>query len=244
MVLLFHKILNTTKCKKSLPIIFLFFTLFCLEEVDKMQKPNILGMIWRPHIEFERIQLQPIVWLPLTIISILHVIGMLLVTRVKTEEWLINSVQTPPTISYTYMSIPQLFSDLTTFLLSICIVALFVFLISKLLKKSVTFTKAFSLSIFLQVIPTLGLLLQAIAHVLEWEKNIFRYSLQDALHLSSGHLSFVFGFLTIFTIWNWVLSAVGLRKVMDLSPIAATLLPLVIWYLPVLISSFFVTPQG
>lgn len=209
-----------------------------------MQKPTVLGMIWRPHIELERIKLQPVVWIPLAIISILHVIGMLFVTRVKTEEWLLNSVQTPPTISYTYMSIDLLFSDFITFLLTICIVALLVFGIGKIFKKRVTLTEVFSLSVFLQVIPTLGLLLQAAAHVLEWEKNIFNYSLQDLLHLTSSHLSFVFGFVTIFIIWNWGVTAVGFRKVIDFSPAIAIILTLVMWYLPVFISSFFITPQG
>lgn len=209
-----------------------------------MQKPTILGMIWRPHIELERIKFQPVIWIPLAIISILHVIGMLFVTRVKTEEWLLNSVQTPPTISYTYMSIDLLLSDFITFLLSICIVALLVSGFGKLMQKSVTLTEVFSLSVFLQVIPTLGLLLQATAHVLEWEENIFNFSLQDLLHLTSSHFSFVLGFVTIFIIWNWVVSVLGLRKVIHLPPVAAIILTLVMWYLPVFISSFFITPQG
>lgn len=209
-----------------------------------MKKPSILGMIWRPHIELERIKLQPVVWIPLAIISILHVIGMLFVSRVKTEEWLLNSVQTPPTISYTYMSIELLLSDFLTFLLTTCIVALLVFGMSKLMQKSVTFIEILSLSVFLQVIPTLGLLLQAAAHVLEWEENIFSYNLQDLLHLTSSHFSFVFGFVTIFIIWNWVVTVVGFRKVIDLSPVIAIILTIVMWYLPVFVSSFFVTPQG
>ena len=209
-----------------------------------MQKPTILGMIWRPHIELERIKFQPVIWIPLAIISILHVIGMLFVTRVKTEEWLLNSVQTPPTISYTYMSIDLLLSDFITFLLSICIVALLVSGFGKLMQKSVTLTEVFSLSVFLQVIQTLGLLLQATAHVLEWEENIFNFSLQDLLHLTSSHFSFVLGFVTIFIIWNWVVSVLGLRKVIHLPPVAAIILTLVMWYLPVFISSFFITPQG
>nr|WP_255724623.1 YIP1 family protein [Shimazuella soli] len=201
-------------------------------------------MIWRPHVELERVRLHPAVWLPLAIISIVHVLGMLGITRVKTEEWPLNSVQTPPTITYSYMSMDLLISDLITFLLSVCIVSLLIFAIAKSFRKSVTLKQVLSLSVFLQVIPTLGLLLQAAAHLLEWGENIFSYSLQDLFHLTSSHFSFVFGFVTIFIIWNWVITVVGLHKVIGFPSIIAIVLTIIMWYLPVWISSFFVIPQG
>jgi hypothetical protein len=201
-------------------------------------------MIWRPQIEFQRLKEQPIIWIPLAILSVLHVIAMLFLTRVKTEEWDLNSVQTPPTISYTYMSAGLLLSDLLTFLLSIFIIAFIVYGVAKAFHSSVSIKPLISLVIFLQVIPTLGLILQSITHIFEWKLAILTYSLQDVFQLSVGQLSIALGFVTIFTVWNWVIASIGYATILRVPISVAVVTTLVMWYLPILISSFILTPQG
>ncbi|WP_028775934.1 YIP1 family protein [Shimazuella kribbensis] len=209
-----------------------------------MNKPIILGMIWRPRMEFERIRMQPVIWLPLIILSLFHMLGMLFVSRVKTEEWPLDSVQTPPTISYTYLPVNALIIDLLSFWVSIFIIGFIVYAIAKVFRKQVSLKQIFSLSIFLQVIPILALIIQALAHVLEWGEGFFSYNLQDLLHLSTGHFSFVFGYITIFTIWNWIIAAMGFQKVISLPTIVTFVIAIVLWYLPLSISFLFVTPVG
>jgi hypothetical protein len=201
-------------------------------------------MIWRPRIELERIRIQPVIWLPFIILSLFHLLGILFVSRVKTEEWPLNAVQTPPIISYTYLPVNALLVDLLTFWIGIFVIALIVYAIAKAFRQQISLLQVFSLSIFLQVIPTIGLAIQALAHVLEWGEAFFSYSLQDLLHLSTGHFSFVFGYITIFTIWNWVIAVIGYQKVISLPILLAFVITIILWYLPLSINFLIVTPIG
>jgi hypothetical protein len=142
------------------------------------------------------------------------------------------------------MSPGLLLSDLLTFLLSIFIIAFIVYGVAKAFHSIVSIKPLFSLAIFLQVIPTLGLILQAITHIFEWKLAILTYSLQDVFQLSSGHLSIALGFVTIFTVWYWVIASIGYTKILRVPISVAVVTTLVMWYLPILISSFILTPQG
>ncbi len=203
-----------------------------------MKKPSILGIIWRPQVELERIRQQPVIWLPLIILSLVHMVGLLFATRVKSVEW---SNQTQQTISYTYMLFDSLLVDLLSFLLTIGVIGILIYFIAKVLRRGVTLFQVFALSIFLQVIPTLGLLIQALVHVLEWKEKYVFYNLAEILHLSTGHLAYAFGYITIFVVWNWIVNVISYRKVIGFSMFVSIIITILMWYLPIFVSSLFIT---
>ncbi|SHF19503.1 Yip1 domain-containing protein [Seinonella peptonophila] len=207
-----------------------------------MKKPSLLGMIWRPQTELSRLYEQPTLWMPLFIICVLHSLAIFFGTRIKTTEWIPGN-STPVSISYTYMPIGSLMVDLISYLVSLLVMTSILYGISKISKKAVSYKQVLSLSIYLQAIPVLASVLKALTHFFERGEQLVSYSFQSLFHVSPSHLAYVLGSITIFTIWNWILSAWGYQKVLGFSRPISWIWAILLWYLPFLIGNLIGFPQ-
>lgn len=180
-------------------------------------KPSLLGMFTNPSTQFEKIRVQPVIWGPLAIITLVYFIASIIMAITLTPEDLVvpgtvtlEDAELAIGISKVTMVISSLFGPILGLLISTIIY----FIIIKIAKKDTTFGQLFSMSTFIMAIGAAGLLLNNLLHLLfGGSQGVYLTSLAGIMRSDS----LVLASFEIFSIWQLVLTAIGLHKVGQLS---------------------------
>ncbi|MRX71617.1 DUF1282 domain-containing protein [Bacillus lacus] len=203
-------------------------------ETEQVRKPSLLGMIFSPGEQFDRIRMKPIVLVPLLIVVILGTLIAFLVVS-STDYSAVLTEQGLPAEGEEAAAF-QLITQLTGVIGGIIIVPLVIlisaaiyFAVTKIAGSDVSFKQIFSLSIFLSFISTLGGVLNTLlAAALNLDPEVYLTSLQSLVG-AEGALGGILSGIEVFSIWVTVLSALGLQKVAGLSKTASWVIAIILF---------------
>lgn len=188
---------------------------------QKAGKPSLLGMFWSPGEQLERIRQQPRIWGPLAIVTLLFMISsIIMAVSMKAEDLVV-----PGTLSLEDAEMILGFTKITTAvfgvvgaLIGILISATIYLIIVKIAKKTTTFKQLFSMTTYILIIGAVGMLLNSLIQMLiGGSQSIYVTSLAGVMNSDS----LILAQFEVFSIWQLILTAIGLHKVGQLSKGAA-----------------------
>ncbi|MFH7818394.1 YknW family membrane protein [Neobacillus thermocopriae] len=183
----------------------------------KKENPSLLGMFTSPGEQFERIKVNPKIWMPLLIVSILYGIGSTLMALSMDVGTLIDQ-GVPEDQAEFLLGFTKITTSITGFftpIIGVLISSAIYLLVAKIAGASVTFKQLFSMNTFIMVISGIGLVLNmAIIYLINGNPDIFITSLAGVFNQEkTGLLSSI----EIFGIWSTILTAIGLHKTANFS---------------------------
>lgn len=188
---------------------------------QKAGKPSLLGMFWSPGEQLERIRQQPRIWGPLAIVTLLFMISsIIMAVSMKAEDLVV-----PGTLSLEDAEMILGFTKITTAvfgvvgaLIGILISATIYLIIVKIAKRTTTFKQLFSMTTYILIIGAVGMLLNSLIQMLiGGSQSIYVTSLAGVMNSDS----LILAQFEVFSIWQLILTAIGLHKVGQLSKGAA-----------------------
>ncbi|CAM3763221.1 Yip1 family protein [Mesobacillus zeae] len=180
-------------------------------------KPSLLGMYTSPGDQFERIRVNPRIWMPLAIVTILSVIGSALIAMGMDASFFIE-MGTPKDQAETVVGFTKIVTVITGFLtpiFTVLISSAIYLAIAKIAGSEVKFKQLFSMNSHIMIISITGLILNGIVNLaIGGNPEVLVTSLAGLLNQEkTGALSAI----ELFSIWNLILVAIGLQKVGRLS---------------------------
>jgi hypothetical protein len=216
------------------------------EETVQTKKPSLFGMIFSPGKQFERIREKPVIWLPLILLSLLSMIVAIFVTMnidyaaISGMEMSAEEEEMTKIFAVIVGALGGLFGTPISYL----IFGGILFGIAKIAKSTVTFKQMFSLMIFVSFISMIGQILnQLIIVAIDGDPYIMLTSLNSFIG-AKGALGAVLGVIEVFSIWYYILLAIGLVKVANLSKPAAYIITIVFFSLSLIIAAISGALEG
>lgn len=187
-----------------------------LEEEKNVPKPSLLGMLTNPTEQFIRIKQQPIILTPMLIIIVLTIIGTWLsasnVVIPELQDVEIN--QEMAALIDTFTKIGATIGGVIMPLLTTLISTVIYFLVAKIAQSNVSFKQLFSMNTFILLITAIGLIVNGFIYMLIG-------GTADVSPTSLGYIlnqnNVIYSSIELFSIWNLILSAIGLHKVANFS---------------------------
>ncbi|MCQ6276200.1 YIP1 family protein [Bacillus sp. V3B] len=200
------------------------------EVLDKNPNPSLLGMFWSPGEQFERIRQKPLIWIPLMIVTILYIVAYtILAMSLKAEDLMLPGMtlaeaEMVVAISKVTTAVSGFFAPILTILIS----SIIYLIIVKIAKKDTTFKQLFSMNTYIIMIGAVGILLNylIIAATGESRTGTTFTSLAGLFNSQSS----VLGTFELFSIWQSILTAIGLHKVGQLSK-ATSIIIVILFFL-------------
>lgn len=201
------------------------------EEVKEIgPPPSLLGMIWSPNEQWDRIKNNPRILIALIIVSLISVFGTTITALSMTMDMVEQiAVDLPMTLSedqqllmLTFMKFLIGFIGLIAPVISILIISAIHQLVTTVAKTGVKFKQLFSMNTYIYLITALGVAFNNVANYLlnasEDDSNITNLSYYVN---GDGLVSVVLSNIELFSIWALILTALGLHKVAGLTkPVA------------------------
>lgn len=215
-----------------------------LSEEVKSEKPSLIGMIMSPGEQFERIRERPLIWGALAIVTLLFIIAAYLQTLgieiPGMEELSAEEAALVRTFSNVGVVITALFTPVIIILISSAIYLL----IAKIARSDVKFKQLFSMNTYITFIGAIGGILNGILFaVFGGGEGTYFTSLGSLIEVG-GAMQGLLDSLEIFSIWNVILTAIGLEKVARLSKGVAWTVSIVLFVIGVLFAMFGAAVSG
>lgn len=187
-----------------------------LEEEKNVPKPSLLGMLTNPTEQFIRIKQRPIILTPMLIIIVLTIIGTWLsasnVVIPELQDVEIN--QEMAALIDTFTKIGATIGGVIMPLLTTLISTVIYFLVAKIAQSNVSFKQLFSMNTFILLITAIGLIVNGFIYMLiDGTADVSPTSLGYILNQNNV----IYSSIELFSIWNLILSAIGLHKVANFS---------------------------
>jgi len=193
------------------------------EVEEKSEKPSLFGMIMNPGIQFERMRENPKVLVAILIVTLLSLIGSLMmasgmdsmISEVPefegfTEEQLL--------VASAITQITAVAAGLLTPIVLILISTVIFIAIGKIVKSEVTFKQLLSMNAHIYLISALSLLLNGfLMMVLQGGNPDVYYTSLNSVIGAGGALGAFLNSIEVFSIWNLILTAIGLHIVAGFS---------------------------
>lgn len=195
--------------------------------LDKNLKPSLFGMFWSPREQFEKIRQNPRIWIPLMMVTILYIVAYtVLAMSLKAEDLMLPGMtlaeaEMVVAISKATTVVSGFFVPVFTILISSVIYLIIV----KIAKKDTTFKQLFSMNTHIMIIGAVGILLNYLIIVM-----IGGSSAEAVLTSLAGLFnskSTVLEMFELFSIWQFILTAIGLYKVGQLSKTASVIIVII-----------------
>lgn len=210
-----------------------------MSEEVKSEKPSLVGMITSPGEQLERIRERPLIWGPLIYVTILFIIGTWaqsmgieipgLEGLSPEEEALVSRISTISTVvSAVFMPIIIIFISSVIYML-----------VAKIARSEVRFKQMFSMMTHITIIGALGVVLNGILFAVFGGGDGSYYTSLGSLIEAEGAMAGLLDSLEIFSIWNVILTAMGLERVARMSKTASWSVSIAFFVIPVLFSMFF-----
>ncbi|PWA12188.1 YIP1 family protein [Pueribacillus theae] len=188
-----------------------------MSEETKIEKPSLFGMIWSPSEQFERIKQRPKIWGAMVVVTILTIIGMWLQTLGVDIPELDGMPEDQLAGIQVFTTITTIVMGLFIPIIGVLISSAIHLLIAKIARSEVSFKQLFSMNTYIMIISALSLLINGILMALvggDPEKLLT--SLGSIINVE-GAMGGLFNSLEVFTIWEVILTAMGLHKVANFS---------------------------
>ncbi len=203
------------------------------EHTEQTGKPSLVGMIWSPGEQFEKIRHHPKVWIPLLVVTLLSLIGGWLMTiGPGFEEQL-----TGPGIDQENIEGVKLFAKITAVIgaalspaFGVLISSFIFWLITKATSSEVTFKQLFSMNTHITLITTLGLLVNGVLLAI-LGGSITSYTSIGSLIDAEGGFGAFLNSIEIFSIWSTILTGIGLHITARWSKVLAWTITLIFFLL-------------
>ncbi|MGG5252583.1 Yip1 family protein [Neobacillus sp. SM06] len=202
------------------------------------KKPSLLGMISSPSVQFERMKTKTPVAFPLIIMLIITAVTGALVSYISLGNPLLkeataaSGVQMPVGLTIGAGAFGSIFGGAIVYLIAAGIYKLFMVIFGN----DTSYKKLFALVVFSSIISSLGLLVNGlIALAVGGYEPI--YTSLAPLAGENKLLSAIFKNFDIFTIWYYVVLALGFRIVAGLSKNKAILIVVIVFLLSIGFSS-------
>jgi hypothetical protein len=211
-----------------------------VSDQSTVSKPSLLGMVWSPGEQFERMRERPVFWGALIIVTLLSVAAsVILFYAVPDDMYDVPGMQLTEeqlAMAKTMGAVTAVLGALIGTPIGILISALIMFLITKLAQKDTTFRQLFSLNTYIMFISGIGQLLNALIRLaIGGDPVVFVTSLGSLVE-AEGMTAEILGGIELFSIWATVLTAIGLYKVGRLSKGAAWTVAIVIFVIGLIFS--------
>ncbi|ARV44404.1 YknW family membrane protein [Bacillus inaquosorum] len=208
------------------------------------EKPSLFGVITSPAVQFERIRERPVVWGPLFIVAVIIIVGAVLQSLGTDYSELLKNGDTQG-LSAEQM---ETFGTITKFgaiagaifggIAALFIAPLIYWLCVKISGGVTTYKKMLSLGLFTSLISSLGLLINGIVAFTTDASSFYSMTSLAGIIPSDGALASVLNTFEIFSIWSYVLLAIGLHKTGGISKKAGWISVIVLFGILVAFSFF------
>jgi len=209
-------------------------------EDTNVEKPSLVGMITNPTEQFERIRKQPLIWGAMGIIIILFIIGLWLSSLgidfsevITTENELIIEEEFEEFVK-AFEKIGFFIGGIIGPILGVLVSSVIYLLVAKIVQSAVTFRQLFSMNTYIMIITVLGVIINGIFFAIFGGQFEDQFTSLGSLINLQGPVGIVFDNLEVFSIWNLILTAIGLEKVARFSKGLAWAVPITIFVIGIL----------
>ena len=216
-----------------------------MNEKEVKEKPKLLGMVTQPTEQFLKIKQNPVIWMPLIIISLLMMVGAFITamnidyTNNPEIQEAIEVIGIDESLMIRSGAILAGLGNLIQPGITALISTVIYLVISKVIKKQVSFSQLFSMNTYILFISAIGVLLNGLlSTVLSGDPSILFTSLAFLIQTDNVMLENIFVMIEIFTIWGLVLTIIGLQKVANFSKQASIIIVIGLYILSLLFSLF------
>lgn len=216
-----------------------------MNEKEVEEKPKILGMVTQPTVQFKKIKQNPVIWMPLIIISLLMMVGAF-ITAMNIDysnnpeiQEAIEVIGIDEDVMIRSGAILAGLGNLILPGITALITTVIYLVISKVIKKQVSFSQLFSMNTYILFISAIGVLLNGLlSTVLTGDTSTLFTSLAYVIPTDNIMLENVFAMIEIFTIWGLVLTIIGLQIVANFSKKASLIIVIGFYILSLLFRLF------
>ncbi|NTU26335.1 toxin SDP protection protein YknW [Bacillus tequilensis] len=208
------------------------------------EKPSLFGVITSPSVQFERIRERPAVWGPLFIVAVIIIVGAVLQSLGTDYSEILKStdpqgltaeqMETVGTITKFGAMIGAIFGGIA----ALFIAPLIYWLCVKISGGVTTYKKMLSLGLFVSLISSFGLLINGIVVFTTNANPLYSVTSLAGIIQSDGVLASVLNTFEIFSVWSFVLLAIGLHKTGGISKKAGWISAIVLFGILVAFSFF------
>jgi len=183
-----------------------------------LEKPSLFGMFLEPRKQFERLKDNPIILVPFIIIAVLTTIGMFVMMSqidfIAQDPELANMGEDELMFVTIFTQVIFVITGILAPAVSILVSSFVYFIVAKIAKSEVSFKQLFSMNTFIYIISILGIFVNALAFFAVDNPNpdVYLTSLNSMVE-ADGALGVLFTSIEIFSIWNIILTAIGLQIV-------------------------------
>lgn len=183
-----------------------------------LEKPSLFGMFLEPKKQFERLKDNPIILVPFIIIAVLTTIGMFVMMSqidfIAQDPELANMGEDELMFVTIFTQVIFVITGILAPAVSILVSSFVYFIVAKIAKSEVSFKQLFSMNTFIYIISILGIFVNALAFFAVDNPNpdVYLTSLNSIVE-ADGALGVLFTSIEIFSIWNIILTAIGLQIV-------------------------------
>lgn len=183
----------------------------------KAEKPSLIGMFWSPGEQFDRMRHNPRIWIPLILVSVIYGIGMYLMTLSLDPAYLgledMGEAELEMVMAFSKISmvVTGLLTPVFIALISSAIYLIF----TKIAGSGTKFKQLFSMNIHIIIISGVGLVINmALRAAIGGNPDVMITSLAG---LVNSEKPGVLGSIELFSIWQTILTAIGLHRLAGLS---------------------------
>jgi Yip1 domain len=200
-----------------------------VEGMNDKQKPSLLKMFWRPKEQFVKITSNPIMATPLIVVTVIYIMAsMVKALFIRAEDLMLPGMtaQEADMVAATAKAFTAM-SGFISPVFTILLTTIIYFIILKIARKNTTFKQLFSMNTYIFVVQAVGLLINSLLMMVIDSSS---GSAITSLALFNRDWSMLHA-LELFTIWKFVLTAIGFHLVGQLSKSTSIILVIVLFIL-------------
>lgn len=197
--------------------------------MNDKQKPSLLKMFWRPKEQFVKIASNPIMATPLIVVTVIYIMAsMVKALFIRAEDLMLPGMtaQEADMVAATAKAFTAM-SGFISPVFTILLTTIIYFIILKITRKNTTFKQLFSMNTYIFVVQAVGLLINSLLMMVIDSSS---GSAITSLALFNRDWSMLHA-LELFTIWKFVLTAIGFHLVGQLSKSTSIILVIVLFIL-------------
>jgi hypothetical protein len=186
-------------------------------EKEVKSKPSLIGMFSSPGEQFDRMRQNPTIWIPLILISVVYAVGMYLMSQSMDASYLgfegmsKEEIEIALAFSKVFVVITGILTPAFVALISSAIYMIF----TKIAGSRVSFKQLFSMNTHIMIIGAAGLVINmALRLVIGGNPDVMPTSLAA---LMNSNTPGVMGSFELFSIWQVIVTAIGLHRLAGLS---------------------------
>ena len=197
--------------------------------MNDKQKPSLLKMFWRPKEQFVKITSNSIMATPLIVVTVIYIMAsMVKALFIRAEDLMLPGMtaQEADMVAATAKAFTAM-SGFISPVFTILLTTIIYFIILKIARKNTTFKQLFSMNTYIFVVQAVGLLINSLLMMVIDSSS---GSAITSLALFNRNWSMLHA-LELFTIWKFVLTAIGFHLVGQLSKSTSIILVIVLFIL-------------